>query len=73
MRIFLSRTRFDPDRAGINATIEGSFFAMSLDYCQQLEPISKMSFGPISLLEPRLKSSIYNSMPPVLNSAPPRS
>ena len=28
---------------------------------------SKMSFGPISLLGPRLKSSTYNSMPPVLN------
>jgi hypothetical protein len=27
-----------------------------------IEPISKMSFGPISLLEPRFKSSTYNSM-----------
>jgi hypothetical protein len=30
-----------------------------------LEPISKMSFGPISLLVLRFKSSTYNSMPPV--------
>jgi hypothetical protein len=30
-----------------------------------LEPISKMSFGPISLLAPRFKSSTYNSMPAV--------
>jgi hypothetical protein len=53
-----------------------------------IEPISKMSFGPISLLVPRLKSSTYNSMPAVSthndfkirwevplggkNSAPPR-
>jgi hypothetical protein len=54
-----------------------------------LEPISKMSFGPTSLLVPRIKSSTYNSMPPVYDpqgildqtanpaaresSAPPRS
>jgi hypothetical protein len=30
-----------------------------------LEPISKMSFGPISLLVLRFKSSTYNSMPAV--------
>jgi hypothetical protein len=30
-----------------------------------LESISKMSFGPISLLVPRFKSSTYNSMLPV--------
>jgi len=27
-----------------------------------------MSFGPISLLEPRFKSSKYNSMPPVFDA-----
>jgi hypothetical protein len=32
---------------------------------ERVEPISKMSFGPISLLEPRFKSSTYNRMPPV--------
>jgi hypothetical protein len=31
----------------------------------KLEAISKMSFGPISLLVPRFKSSTYNSMPAV--------
>jgi hypothetical protein len=35
-----------------------------------LKPTSKMSFGPISLLEPRFKSSTYNSMPPVYD--PPK-
>jgi hypothetical protein len=38
-----------------------------------LEAISKMSFGPISLLAPRFKSSTTNRLPAVLNSAPPRS
>jgi len=37
-------------------------------YYRILEPISKMSFGPISLLVPRLKSSTYNSMPPVCDA-----
>ncbi len=32
---------------------------------KHVEAISKMSFGPISLLVPRFKSSTYNSMPPV--------
>jgi hypothetical protein len=31
-----------------------------------LEAISKMSFGSISLLGPRFKSSKYSSIPPVL-------
>jgi hypothetical protein len=31
----------------------------------ELEPISKMSFGPISLLVPRFKTSTYTSMPAV--------
>jgi len=31
----------------------------------RLEAISKMSFGPISLLVPRFKSSKYGSIPPV--------
>jgi len=31
-----------------------------------LEAISKMSFGSISLLGPRFKSSKYQSIPPVL-------
>jgi len=30
-----------------------------------LEPISKMSFGPISLLVPRFKFPTYNSMPAI--------
>jgi hypothetical protein len=30
-----------------------------------LEPISKMSFGPISLLVPRFKSSTTHRLPPV--------
>jgi len=41
---------------GIPRWIAGMFY---------LEPISKMSFGPISLLAPRFKSSTYSSMPPV--------
>jgi hypothetical protein len=47
--------------------IEQKAFRSSLVYnCRVglLEHISKMSFGPISLLVPRLKSSTYNSMPP---------
>ena len=32
-----------------------------------IEPISKMSFGPISLLVARFKSSTYNSMPEVFD------
>jgi hypothetical protein len=39
---------------GIPRWIAGMFY---------LEPISKMSFGPIFLLELRFKSSTYNSMP----------
>jgi hypothetical protein len=34
---------------------------------ESLEPISKMSFGPISLLVPRLKSLTNNSTPAVFN------
>ncbi len=34
----------------------------------KLEPISKMSFGPISLLVPRFKSSTYNRMHPVCDA-----
>ncbi len=45
-------------------------------YTVDLEPFSKISFGlpPLSAgLVPRFKSSTYNSMPAVLNSAPSRS
>jgi hypothetical protein len=41
---------------GVPRWIAGMFY---------LEPISKMSFGPISLLAPRFKSSTYSSMPAV--------
>jgi uncharacterized protein with ATP-grasp and redox domains len=37
----------------------------NVELSHPLEPISKMSFGPISLLVLRFKSSTYNSMPPV--------
>jgi hypothetical protein len=67
------------------------FWWLAVDHSGKglLEPISKMSFGPISLLVPRFKSSTYNSMPAVYdpqkynkidgnpatleNSAPPQS
>jgi hypothetical protein len=42
-----------------------SFFFDKPTRIRLYEAISKMSFGPISLLVPRFKSSKYGSIPPV--------
>ena len=41
------------------------FHGLLLSVFKLLEDTSKISFAPISLLEPRFKSSKYNSIPPV--------